>query len=62
MISSGVSVQLVPSIWQTFRDGMTRVAANILAMMSWLSSTRVNQDIIAIASSCAVVATAHISS
>jgi len=39
MFSSAVPVQLVPSIWQAFHDGMARVAERISAMTSELSSS-----------------------
>ena len=39
MFSSVVSVQLMPSTWQAFRDGIARVAARMSATTSGLSAS-----------------------
>lgn len=39
IISSAVPVQLVPSMWQAFHEGIARVAASMSLMMSAFSST-----------------------
>ena len=44
MFSCAVPVQLEPSIWQAFHDGMSRVAERISAMTSELSSSLSSAD------------------